>query len=118
MHVKLCNAHIIARACNETCNVVTAFFLLYHVMHVIFLFYELHVYYMLTRCYMHLVVFRHPLQAFIVHLQAFTALFHAVNMPNTHEDLRSRQSTWMVAGFVPHIDAALSISDQQKASSC
>ena len=33
-----------------------------------------------------------------------TALFHAANMLNTHEDLRSRPSTWMVSGFLPHID--------------
>ena len=33
-----------------------------------------------------------------------TALFHAGNMLNTHEDLRSRPSTWMVSGFLPHID--------------
>ena len=33
-----------------------------------------------------------------------TALFHAANMLNTHEDLRSRPATWMVSGFVPHVD--------------
>jgi len=33
-----------------------------------------------------------------------TALFHAANMLNTHEDLRSRLTTWMVSGFVPHLD--------------
>ena len=32
------------------------------------------------------------------------ALFRAGNMLNTHEDLRSRPSTWMVSGFLPHID--------------
>ena len=25
-------------------------------------------------------------------------------MLNTHEDLRSRPTTWMVSGFVPHVD--------------
>ena len=33
-----------------------------------------------------------------------TALFHAANMLNTHEEHRSRPSTWMVSGFLPHID--------------
>ena len=30
----------------------------------------------------------------------------AANTLNTHEDLRSRPGTWMVAGFLPHIDPA------------
>jgi len=38
---------------------------------------------------------------------ALKALFHAVNMLNTHEELRSRPSTWMVSGFLPHIDPAI-----------
>ena len=33
-----------------------------------------------------------------------TALIHAANMLNTHEDLPSRPATWMVSGFVPHVD--------------
>ena len=36
-----------------------------------------------------------------------TAIFHAANMLNTHEDLRSRPSTWMVSGFLPHIDPGI-----------
>ena len=28
-------------------------------------------------------------------------------MLNTHEDLHSRPSTWMVSGFLPHIDPGL-----------
>ena len=31
----------------------------------------------------------------------------AANMLNTHEDLRDRPGTWMVAGFLPHIDHAI-----------
>jgi hypothetical protein len=34
---------------------------------------------------------------------SLTTLFHAVNMLNAHEDLQSRQFTWMVAGFLPQI---------------
>jgi len=36
-----------------------------------------------------------------------TSLFSAANMLNTHEDLRARPATWMVAGFLPHIDPAI-----------
>ena len=36
-----------------------------------------------------------------------TSLIYAANMLNTHEDLRARPATWMVAGFLPHIDHSI-----------
>ena len=36
-----------------------------------------------------------------------TLLFHAVNMLNTHEELRSRPTSWMVSGVLPHIDTEI-----------
>ena len=35
---------------------------------------------------------------------AVTSLFHAGKLLNTHEELRSRPTTWMVSGVLPHID--------------
>ena len=61
----------------------------------------------ITCCYIHYIKLHtlgrlsHPFAGLFSPL---TALFHAGNMLNTHEDLRSRPSTWMVSGFLPHID--------------
>ena len=58
----------------------------------------------ITSKYMYyMVAFHHPLQA-LLSTDSLTVLFHAANMLNTHEDLRSRPTTWMVSGFLPHID--------------
>ena len=43
----------------------------------------------------------------IGHNNPLTFQYCTANMLNTHEDLRSRPGTWMVAGFYPHIDKAI-----------
>jgi hypothetical protein len=37
-----------------------------------------------------------------------------MNMLNAYKDLRSRQSTWMVAGFVPHMDPEIAKYPKQE----
>ena len=70
-------------------------------MHVIILLHALHWH------YMHYIKL-HTLGGFSTSFAGLcyplTALIHAANMLNTHEDLRSRPATWMVSGFLPHVD--------------
>ena len=71
---------------------------------------QLHALHAITYNYKQLHVFgiqQIPFVPFMCRINSMTVLCFAANMLNTHEDLRSRPGTWMVAGFLPHIDHAI-----------
>ena len=80
-------------------------------MHVIFLLHALH---SLNTHNIKLNALGHSCWSFHILCRHLTALchshitlFHAVNMLNTHEELRSRPTSWMVSGFLPHMDTEI-----------
>ena len=56
---------------------------------------------------MHSAVYHPPFAGFSCPLTAPCRHCRAANRFNTHEALRCRPTTWMVSGFLPHIDPAI-----------
>ena len=62
-------------------------------------------------------LFSELFSTFAGHPAPLTFCFSTANMLNMHEELRSRPGTWMVAGFLPHIDPAIAKYQKERGNS-
>ena len=62
-------------------------------------------------------LFSELFSTFAGHPAPLTFCFSTANMLNTHEELRSRPGTWMVAGFLPNIDSEIAKYQKERGNS-